>query len=110
MSAPSPVTMAGLAPAWVSPELEAGVLSALRIPRRPSLYLTLACSPANAGCLLVIDGDGPHPCGQVLGLAIPVPGGGWLLGCCRCHGPVTWDATGRGRCSECASDRNGVTP
>jgi len=90
-----------LSPARVSPEMEAGVLSALRIPRRPSLYLT----PASDGCLLVIDSEGPHPCGQVLGLAIPAVDGGWWLGCTRCYDPVTWDATGRGRCPECASDR-----
>lgn len=91
----------------VSPEVEAEVLAAIEVPARSSLYVTPACSPRNAGCLLVIDADGPYPHGQVIGLAVPVPGG-WELRCTRCRGPVTWDATGRGRCARCAADWNGV--
>jgi hypothetical protein len=89
----------------VSPELEAEVLAAIEVPARSSLYVTPACTPAHDGCLLVIDSDGPNAYGQVLGLAIPAAGGTWWLGCTRCYDPVTWGATGRGRCPECASDR-----
>jgi hypothetical protein len=92
----------------VSPELEAEVLAALPFPARSSLYVTPACTPRNAGCLLVIDAEGRYPHGQVLGLAVPVPGGSWRLACTRCRGPVTWDETGRGRCAKCAADWNGA--
>ena len=92
----------------VTPELEAEVLAALPFPPRSSLYVTPACSPRNAGCLLVIDADGPYPHGQVIGLAVPVPGGSWRLACTRCHDPVTVDETGRGRCPRCAADWNGA--
>lgn len=98
---------AALAPARVSPELEPEVLAALRIPRRPSLYLTPSRCPAHDDCFLVIDSEGPHPHGQVLGLAIPAVDGGWRLGCTRCYEPVTWDSTGRGLCRDCAAGQGG---
>ena len=99
--------MTAVAVLQVSPELEAEVLTAIEVPPRSSLYVTPACSPRNAGCLLVIDAEGRYPHGQVLGLAVPVPGG-WRLSCTRCHDPVTVDETGRGRCARCAADWNGA--
>ena len=89
------------------PELRAEVLAALQARARPSLYVTPACTPANAGCLLVVDSDGPYAHGRVVGLAIPAPGTGWRLGCTRCHDPIGEDDSPRGVCAACTADRAG---
>lgn len=86
----------------VAPGVEAAVLAALGI-RRPTVYVTPSVTPATAGCFLVVDSEGPHPHGQVVGIAIP-GGDGWRLACTRCHGTVTGESSDRGWCRDCASD------
>lgn len=83
----------------------AGILADLQFRARPGLYVTPAVT--HAGCLLVIDSDsdGPYAHGQVVGLAIPAPGGGWRLGCTRCHAPVSEGTSPRGLCAPCSGGR-----
>jgi hypothetical protein len=89
----------------IPPELQAEVLAALQVHPRPSLYITRAESLGNAGCLLVVDSDGPYEYGRVVGLALPATAAGWRLGCTRCHEPIGEDDSPRGVCAACTADR-----